>query len=718
MGAGSRLRPYFFLLCMCVALVAAPREGISQSASDLGEAQGNSVVNVYGTKSGITNNVSNPLTSSNTPMTTIDGTTSFSGQLQCPNSQRFMEVLIQPGATGDITTFIVSQDTNFDGNLDYTFQAPFPVSGICANGVITCNPGTWTNCQTYQWASDTSGRVSLQSVPLTALGGCFCVNNSCGANLVFGNTPTIMNVIGGGVAGAIQKNDSRYAISNVVIDGMDATYYGQNSGGCTASSFMPANAEQYYYNPGSMSSDAAAEAATEAASPRSVYSTLETSDAAGNYQTATCTIARGDTAAWDTNYDCFMEYGVNDQCSLLENNPDCQLRSETIDGVTTVSNYMATGLEPLSSCETFAVAVSASCEYSCPLGIGYPCTGVNPTCSNGSTVANCALINPIADAGGSWGGGLILSGSGSRLSFMDSSWNETGYIQFVPGVEVWGSANTLTDGNWWRYIQVISSGAGPGYDSAITIYDQYGGYIGTLYFTGVTASSAGTCAPNGTVSVTAGSAWNLSACWLSFHGIGHGSGFIDFSPNICPIPGASGCMGVPSFCSKSCSGNDCEQWWTKTRTYTCTTNGYDFSAIQKRVSTIKQSAQDNTSSMSYNDYYLSGSTWTTGSSSYATGNVYRGNIGNCQQACKTVMNINNTSTNVAYRKSDVSLDATTPVYYYHACTSAGCPAGPGETIVTDCRCIDDFAEAAVIMQTLRQAGKDVICSSGQKAGLQ
>ena len=241
---------------------------LSQSASDLGEAQGNSVLGVYGTKSGITNNVSNPLTSSNTPMTTVDGSTSFSGQLQCPNSQRFMEVLIQPGATGDITTFIVSQDTNFDGNLDYTFEVPFPVSGICANGVVTCSPGTWTNCQTYQWTSDTSGRVSLQSVPLTALGGCFCVNNSCGTNLVFGNTPTIMNVIGGGVAGAIQKNDSRYAISNVVIDGMDATYYGQNSGGCVASSSMPANAEQYYYNPGNMSSDAAAQAAEQAASRR------------------------------------------------------------------------------------------------------------------------------------------------------------------------------------------------------------------------------------------------------------------------------------------------------------------------------------------------------------------------------------------------------------------------------------------------------------------
>jgi hypothetical protein len=715
-GAGSRFRSY--LLLLCVALLAAPTEGLSQSPSDLGATQGSSVLNVYGSKSGITNNVSNPLTSGNTPMTTVDGSASFSGQLQCPNSQRFMEVLIQPGATGDITTFIVSQDTNFDGSLDYTYEVPFPVSGLCANGVIACSLGTWTNCQTYQWTSDASGKVSLQVVPLTALGGCFCVNNSCGTNLVFANTQTIMNVIGGGVAAAIQKNDSRYAISNVMIDGMDATYYGQNSGGCTASSSLPANAEQYYYNPGNLSSDATAQAAEQAAVPTSVYSTLKTSDAAGNYQTATCTIARGEAIVWDTNYQCSVESGISNGCSLLENNSNCQLQSEDVDGVTTVSNFVATGLEPLSSCRPLSSTVSASCDYSCPLGVAYPCTGVDPTCTNGSTVANCALINPIADAGGSWGGGLILSGSGGRLSFLNSSGGETGYIQFAPGIQVWGSANTLTDGNWWRYIQVVSSGPGAGYDSAVTINDQYGGYIGTLYFKGVVASSSGTCAPNGSVSVTAGSSWNLSPCWLSFHGIGHGSGFIDFSPNLCPIPGASACVGVPGFCSKTCSDSGCEPWWTKTRTYTCTTSGYDFSSIQKRASTIKQSAQDNSSSMSYNDYLLSGSAWTTQSSSYATSNVYRGDMGSCQQACKTVMNVDNTSTNVAYRKSDVSLNPTTPVYYYHSCTSAGCPAGAGETIVTGCQCIDDFAEAAVIMQTLRKGAQDIICSDGTAIGLQ
>jgi len=32
----------------------------------------------------------------------------------------------------------------------------------------------------------------------------------------------------------------------------------------------------------------------------------------------------------------------------------------------------------------------------------------------------------------------------------------------------------------------------------------------------------------------------------------------------------------------------------------------------------------------------------------------------------------------------------------------------------DCQCLNEFAEAATVTQTLRLAGKDNICSSGQK----
>jgi hypothetical protein len=691
---------------MCVPILAAPREGFPQSPSDLGVAQGNNVLNMYGTKSGITNNISNPLTSSNTPMTTVDGSVSFSGQIQCPNSQKFMEVLIQPGTTGDIDTFIVSQDTTFSGTLNYTYEVPFPVSGLCANGVIACAPGTWTNCQTYQWTSNGSGQVSLAVAPLTALGGCFCVNNSCGANLVFDNTQTIMNVIGGGVASAIQKNDSRYAISNVVIDGMDATYYGQNSGGCVAPSSMPANAEEYYYNPGTMSSDATAEAAAESASPTSVYSTLATSDAAGNYQTATCTVTRGDTIAWDTNDDCFMEYGVSDQCSLLESNPNCRLRGETIDGVTTVENYMATGLEPLSSCRTLSDTISASCSYSCPAGMSIPCTGSPPMCMVNGTAVACAIINPIESAVRTCGSTLNGSVTNSNVVALNCA-----TFTFQPGFTVTGSAS----GHDPRHSGVYC------YDTSDGSCFGWGGVNNALFcVTGLKVTCSGAYAGLQLQQVyqVGGTELDIISYGCAGHFCAGALASFVFAADQCPIPGGSGCVGNPGFCNKSCSDTDCEPWWTKTRTYTCTTNGYDFSAIQKRASTIKQSVQDNTSSMSYNDYLLSGSGWANTGSSYDTSGVYRGNMATCQQACKTVANVDNSATNVAYKKSDVSLDTTTPQFYYHACTSAGCPAGPGETIVTDCQCIDDFAEAAVIMQTLRKGAQDIICSDGTAIGLQ
>ena len=50
--------------------------------------------------------------------------------------------------------------------------------------------------------------------------------------------------------------------------------------------------------------------------------------------------------------------------------------------------------------------------------------------------------------------------------------------------------------------------------------------------------------------------------------------------------------------------------------------------------------------------------------------------------------------------------------FYHACSPGNvCPAGPGETIVTPCGCLDTFPEAVVMMQTVRLAGADLACTA-------
>lgn len=53
-------------------------------------------------------------------------------------------------------------------------------------------------------------------------------------------------------------------------------------------------------------------------------------------------------------------------------------------------------------------------------------------------------------------------------------------------------------------------------------------------------------------------------------------------------------------------------------------------------------------------------------------------------------------------------------YFYHECSSDNkCSSDEGEEVVKACQCINEFAEAAAIMQTMRQAGQDMICSSGE-----
>jgi hypothetical protein len=58
-------------------------------------------------------------------------------------------------------------------------------------------------------------------------------------------------------------------------------------------------------------------------------------------------------------------------------------------------------------------------------------------------------------------------------------------------------------------------------------------------------------------------------------------------------------------------------------------------------------------------------------------------------------------------------------YYYKPCVevAAGtwsCPVEAGEEMVDGCKCISNFGQAASIMQAIRMAGQDFVCSSGRR----
>ena len=108
---------------------------------------------------------------------------------------------------------------------------------------------------------------------------------------------------------------------------------------------MPANAEQYYYNPGNMPADAGTEAADGGReSLRAFTALLKTSEAAGNYQTATCQIIRGESSPGTRTTSATCNQASATGVLSWRTDTNCQLKTETIDGVTTVNSFMATGL--------------------------------------------------------------------------------------------------------------------------------------------------------------------------------------------------------------------------------------------------------------------------------------------------------------------------------------------------------------------------------------
>jgi len=118
-----------------------------------------------------------------------------------------------------------------------------------------------------------------------------------------------------------------------------------------------------------------------------------------------------------------------------------------------------------------------------------------------------------------------------------------------------------------------------------------------------------------------------------------------FSGYSCPLGDDAQCMGTPGYCSKTCSQDVCRDWWKKDRVYTCQNSGFDFSGSQDRVRTIKQSVQDNTSSIYYTDYRKTGDgTWKYEGTTTDVSGVARPAATSCQMRARPKARKPNTAT--------------------------------------------------------------------------
>ena len=136
-------------------------------------------------------------------ISTVDNSRTFAPNIACQKTATMLEVLVQPSGTGDLGAVTIARDTNLDGTVDSTSSLSVPVSGICANGVVSCQPGSWNGCSFYRWDVDAAKALKLTAVDMPKLAGCYCINNSCGTNLAWGNMPSVLRDLGGGMIGAL-----------------------------------------------------------------------------------------------------------------------------------------------------------------------------------------------------------------------------------------------------------------------------------------------------------------------------------------------------------------------------------------------------------------------------------------------------------------------------------------------------------------------------------
>ena len=180
----------------------------------------------------------------------------------------------------------------------------------------------------------------------------------------------------------------------------------------------------------------------------------------------------------------------------------------------------------------------------------------------------------------------------------------------------------------------------------------------------------------------------------------------DFNPTgLTPLP------STKSFGLTNCTRVMTADWWLKNRTYFCASEtGFDFTDAQKRMANVVSSSRDNTSSLYYQDMRKDPSgNWIFEGTD--TTLPERETSEDCEKACKTRKPKADTQAGISGHTGQQRTNIEGYDFFYKTCINNACPLGPGEELIRDCQCIHEFGEAAAVMQSMRLAGRDIICSS-------
>jgi hypothetical protein len=645
----------FGLTALAALSASAPALSAPPDPADTAKAAADAALAKYGSPEAFDENAASPLTAGSL-MTSVDGTASFSQPVSCLSSESFLRLFFGPGPGGDIAPVVVSQDTNFDGTLDASQTLPFAVSGICSNGVIACNAGSWTGCQGYSWqtVSPVNHQIALTPTPLTGLQACTCVNNSCGSGLVVSNQAQIGQTLASGMAAALQRTDPRYSLSAVGQTPFQVTLSGQDTTSCTATPTLTQT--DYYSNPAGLTP-----AGQAAAGADPLYTQLTSRSEASGFVTTTpaCTIERQleaggrvqDVVQAVTSSDVTFSTVSDNEYVIEIGKPTAVL---TLGETCNVGHIWSLDLQitdPLSLQSVMLEAVEA--EDHSQLHIDGAFVYALPSDFTNYSGAATGTCNHATD----WYDSPNLD----LTSYFTDGLNHTLRIRTVVGNQGHSYYRIRVRTNCRSEIKLTNTCGGLAASDSCRVLEETVDGVQTYLNGGKT----------GLLPLSSARTAGAGACQVTVN----------------------------------------QDWWDKDRTYECTNDTSTPPVTPPnldRMTYILENSDENGWQDRRSDG-AGGFTTSSGSYDYSAYEV----AGDCELSCKVerpsvVDGVTVTGLQASARNSTSSNETV-----FKTCNVSGaCPLLPGETLVADCACLDDFPEALVAMQAMRLGGLDQFCTTG------
>lgn len=237
------MRKFCYLLLLLSAVSHA-----EPSSGDRGGEMGRDIQGMFSSGHSLEEGLLKPL-NSDKKLSTIDGETEFDADVGCASQAWALNVAMQAGPNNNVGQITAYLDMDNDGTINQTSAVNGPFAAVCTNGLLSCTDDSATNCTGKRWVMN-GMNIGLQDVTKNSLGGCYCVNDSCGDSLLQTNSEKIIGDIGVGISKALEASNPRLTTGDLeYVSPSEIRFLSQDSH-CSVED----EPEQYFNSPGQISS--------------------------------------------------------------------------------------------------------------------------------------------------------------------------------------------------------------------------------------------------------------------------------------------------------------------------------------------------------------------------------------------------------------------------------------------------------------------------------